>query len=269
MEGEKYLCPSCGMPVPADRINYRTRRAHCDFCGQEIIFPKRNSTASPSAVHALNQARDFFFSGDFNSALRCAQTVVEMVPKHAAALYIIAYHKAFVADIKNRVSLDNLFNEVLPDAEFEIEEEELFKSLLLKTMSHSIDYEEQILEKFVEYDDAKEVAEFMEQFCPYAISKRVSIEWFTPDLAATYATVSARTSIPKTCYALFTSLSKNPDSPLSDGTFYLKTKAKRFYDNYLLPVGKVINNMADQTFRAKFVAVYDKVRSQFENQMSE
>ncbi len=268
MEGEKFLCPGCGIQVQADQINLKTRRAHCDFCGQEIVFPKRTSTASPSAVIALNQARDFFLNGDFKSAVSCAQTAVEMVPNHVAALYIIAYYKAFAADVKNRTSLDKVFNEILPDAEFEIEEEEIFKQLLLKTIGHSMAYEEQILDKFVSFDDDAEIGEFAEQFCPYTIAKRDHIDWFTPKLAGIYIQMSKKSSIPKTCYALYLSLTKNPDSPFVSNTFYLATKTKRYYDDYMLPIGEVFNNIGDQAVKAKFVSVYNKAKELCEQKMA-
>ncbi len=266
MEGDKYLCPSCGMPIPASIIDFKTRRAHCDFCGQDVIFPKRTSTASPNAVIALNQARDFFLNGDFKSAVTCAQTAVEMVPNHVAALYIIAYYKAFNADVKNRTSLDKLFNEILPEAEFEAEEEEIFKQLLLKTILHSITYEEQILDKFNAFDDDNELGEFVEQFCPFSISKRVNMDWLTPKLANVYKEISKKTSIPKTCYALYLSLTKNPDSPFVGG-FFLRTKTARYYNEYLLPIGEVFNNISDQAVKTKFVSVYNKVKQQCEEKM--
>ncbi len=268
MEADKYLCPGCGMQIPSTSIDFKTRKAFCEFCGQHVIFPKRTSTASPSAIIALNQARDFFLNGDIKSAVNCAQTAVEMVPNHAAALFIIGYYKAFTADVKNRNSLDNLFNQILPDAEFEVEEEELFKTLMLKTILHTITYEEQILAKFAEYDDAKEIIDFVEQFCPFAIAKRGNMNWLTPRLVEVYKEISSKSSIPKTWYALYLSLTKNPDSPFVSNTFYLETKTQRYYDNYLLPIGEIFNSIGDQAVKGKFVGVYNKVKEQCEQKMS-
>lgn len=268
MEGERFLCPNCGMPVSPGEINFKTRRAHCDFCDRDIIFPKRNSSASPSAVHALNEAKRFFIEKNFVSAKSCAETAVSMVPDNMCALYVIAYYNAFVASVKRRDSYDSLFKEKLPDAVFEIEEEEMFKELLVKTVLHSCDYEEQIVCKFAEFDDPKELGGFIDVFCPFTISKRATYSWLTPNLADAYAQIAARASIPKTCYALLMSVAKNPDSPLATGQFFLKTKAQNFYQNYLLPIGNILDRIRDGEIKQKFAGVFNKMKADYEEKMN-
>ncbi len=267
MEGEKHICPNCGMPVEASAINFKTRRAFCPWCQKNVIFPKRNSTASPNAVSALNEAYNFFLEKNFESAKNCAETVVSMVPNNVAALYILAYYKAFSAPIKNRSSLDKLFNETLPDAEFEIEEEEMFKELLLKTILHSGEYEEQIIGKFIEYDDENELCDFVEKFCPFIIARQVNTEWFTQNMVKCLKECSAITNIPKTWYALYVSISKSPDSPILKNTFYLKTKSSRFYSEYILPIGEIFAQIKDETLKKKFVSAYNKVKMEFEQKL--
>lgn len=267
MEGEKYHCPNCGVTIEASAINFKTRRATCMFCGKEVIFPKRNSTASPNAVHALNEAKSFFFDKNFTSAKSCAEQVVSMVPENAPALYIIAYYNAYIAEVKSRDSMERLFDQTLVDAELEIEEEECFKELLLKTIYHSCDYEEQIVKKFVEYDDAKELLQFIDTFCPVVITKRPSTLWFTPKMAQLYAQCAKKATIPKTCFALLTAISKNPDSPLVTGDFFLRTKTMNFYNNFVVPIGTIIGSMADAQLRAKFTGAYNKVKAEFESKM--
>lgn len=268
MEGDKYLCPNCGMPIPPDKINFKTRRAYCDFCAQNVIFPRRTSTASRSAREAIRNAEVSFFSGDINSAVHFAQTAVEMVPDHVGALYIIAYHKAFVADVKNRTLLNKLFSDILPNAEFDDEEEELFKRLLLTTILHTVEYEEDILLKFSAYDDDAEVADFVEKFSPFAINKRNNINWLTPDLVDIYKEISRKSNIPKTWYAMYQSLIKNQDSPFVANTFFLRTKTKRYYDEYLVPIGQIFASIGDSALKEKFVNAYNKVKTQCEQRMS-
>ncbi|MGN0804694.1 MAG: hypothetical protein ACI4MS_04855 [Candidatus Coproplasma sp.] len=267
MEAETYHCPYCGVSIDATAINFKTRRASCKFCGMDVVFPKRTSTASPSATLALSEATKFFLEKNFSSAKSCAERVVSMVPANAPALYIIAYYNAYVADIKNRDSMERLFNETLDESALEVEEEECFKQLLLKTVFHAWDYEEQIMQKFCEYDDNKELGEFVEAFSPIAISKRTNTNWLTPKLAGLYAEIAKKTNIPKTCFALLTSISKNPQSPLSTGEFFLKTKTTNFYNNYLLPIGTIINSMGDPALRAKFAGAFNKVKADFESKM--
>ncbi|MBQ4587567.1 MAG: hypothetical protein IJB13_07265 [Clostridia bacterium] len=268
MEGEKYLCPSCGMPIEAHALNLKTRRGYCAWCDKNVIFPKKNSTASPSAVHALNEAYRFFLEKNFESAQNCAETVVSMTPNNVAALYIIAYYKAFSAPVKNRTSLDRLMNETLQEAEFEIEEEEMFKDLILKTILHSGEYIEQLITRFAEFDDPKELAEFVEAYAPFAIGNKGSINFFTPALADALASITEMVDIPKTWFALYSAISKNPDSPIPKDTFYLKTKTQRFYNDFVLRVGEIFSKIKTPALRAKFKGAYDKVKATFDQKMN-
>lgn len=264
MEAESYKCNACGVLIPANNLNHKTRRAKCIFCGNEMIFPKRNSTASPNAKDALEKGVRFFLEKNFASAKACAETVVSMMPENnLPALYIIAYYNAFIADVKSRTSWDNLFKEDLPDAVMEIEEEEEFKKLLLKTILHSSDYEEKIICKFVEFDDINEAAEFIEQFCPIAISRRSNVDWFTSRLKDAFLKVTKDADIPKTWFSLLTAINKNPDSPIVTGEFYLKTKSKHFYENYVLPVGEIIDSISNKELRVKFLSAYNKVKTDY------
>lgn len=257
------------MPVPLPSINFKKRRGFCEFCNMDVLFPKKSSTASPNAVHALNEAKRFFLQKNFESARSEAETVVSMAANNVPALYIIAYYNAFVAPVKKRESLDHLFNEVLPEAELEIEEEEMFKELALKTILHTADFHEQIVSKIAEFDDPAEAAEFIEQFSPYVITKSTDIDWFTPKIKEAYMDLTRTANIPKTWYALLVSVSKNPQSPLASGEFFLKTKTQNFYNNYVLPVGEILNAIPNAEIKAKFVAVYKKTRADFEQKMND
>jgi len=266
-ETDSYVCNHCGAPVDVTTIDFKTRRARCEFCGQEVIFPKRTSTASPSATHALNEAKDFFLQANFASAKTCAETVLTMMPKNVPALYIVAYYTAFAAPVKNRGTLNNLFNVVIQDSDFEVEEEETFKELIIATMLHSMEYEAQILDRFYAFDSAEEIAAFMEKYCPVAIAKRASSEWFTKELADLYLKISARVKIPKTLFALLKSIEKGDDSPLRNNNFYLKTKALNYYNNYVEPIGKILGAYCDAEWRAKFVNAFKKIEAKFKKNL--
>ena len=268
MEGEKHLCPCCGQPVPANRIDFKTRRADCEWCGQAIIFPKKSSTASPNAIHALDEATKFFLQKNFDSAKREAETVMSMVSSNVPALYIIAYYNAFIAPVKNRHSLDQLFKETIFEVPFEIEEEEAFKDLILKTILHTCDYHEEIIKRFIEYDTPKEAAEFIEQFSPYVIAKSNNTEWFTEGTREAFKELSKKAVLPKTWYSLLVSISKNPQSPLLTGAFYLKTKSTNFYNNYVLPIGEILKCIQNEEIRNKFLPVYTKMCAEYQQKLN-
>lgn len=267
MESKKYTCNNCGAPVEANVIDFKTRRAFCRFCQKWIIFPKRTSTASPSATHAINEAVDLFLQSNFSSAKSGAETALTMVPKNIPALYIIGYCDAFVTAVKTRTALNNLFNSVIVDADFEIEEEENFKKLLKATLLHSMDYEAQIVTRFNEIDNPQEIAEFVESFTPLAVSKRKLYSWLTPTLAQTYKNIASRAKIPKTLFALLKSIESAEDSPVRNNSFYLKTQSYNFFVNYVEPIGEILKSYCDPEFRAKFVAVFKKSEEKFRSNM--
>lgn len=266
MEGEKYRCQGCGSEIPASLIDFKTRHAKCPWCGLDVVFPKRHSTASPNAQIALEEAMHLFLEGSYESAKNCAENVLTMT-NNAAALFIVDYYKAFLAEVKSSQTIESFFKTKLPDAEFEIEEEDMFKKLLRKTIINSGDYEEEILAKFSDYDDPKELGEFVENFSPYLITSRVCIDWFTPRMAEIYKKITKRVAIPKTWYALYSAIAKNPDSPLSSDSFFLKTKSARIYNQFVVPVGEIFGLITDEALKAKFSKAYTKLKIAYENGM--
>ena len=268
MEGESYKCTGCGSEIPASLIDFKTRTAHCPWCGLEVVFPKRHSTASPSAVVALEQATEAFCNNSYEMANRLAESALTMVQGHAGALFITSYYKAFHAEIRASSLMNKYFEDVFPYAEFDIEEEEMLKKLIRKTMVRLTDFEEAILKKFSEYDDPKELAEFVEGFSPLLIMNRTSVNWLTPSMAEVYLAITRRTAIPKTWYALYASIKKNPDSPLKTGQFFLKTKCKRIYEEYVLPIGKILDSIQDDALRNKFHQAYESTKKKKKKAMN-
>lgn len=268
MEGQRYLCPGCGSPIPTEKMDFKTREATCDFCGLHFVFPKKHSTASPNAVIALNEAYHLFVNGSFESAKDSAQTALSMTSNNVAALFIVAYYDAFIASVKNSKSLDRLFYNVLKDAEFEIEEEEMFKKLLIKTLKHTSEYEKEILSKFSEYDDAKELGDFVDQFSPYSILSKTNFDLFDKELFDLYKKVIKKTHIPKTLFSLTNFLLKCSDSPLASNSFFLKTKAKRIYDEYILPIGELFAVRSRNEIEEKIYSSYIKIKNDYYQRLS-
>lgn len=263
-EGELFVCPHCGMSVDVANINMKTRRGSCDWCGHEIIFPKKHVAGGVDMVTALEEGYRLFAEGNFESAKSTGERVIAQSRNNVTALYLVSYHKAFSAEVKSSKVYENIFTQVLPEAEFEIEDEDIFKKLLIKTVRHSMEYDTYILKKFLEYDDPKELGDFVEQFCPVALTLRQNLEFFTPEVAEVYKEITRRWPIPKTWYALYTLLTKNPDSPIVSKQFYLKTKSQRIYDNVVLPIGEIFAEIKDPALQAKFVGGYQKVKAAFE-----
>lgn len=269
MEGETYKCQGCGSQIPASNIDFRTRSATCPWCGLKVIFPKKHSTASPNAQIALDEAMELFLMGNFDSAKKCAESVLSMVNRNAAASFIIDYYFAFIAPTKKSSVMLDFFKNELEDAEFDIEEEEMFKKLLLKTISHIGEYEEQILKKFSEYDSPKELADFVEVFSPLLILKRTSFNWLNKEMVEIYKAISRKVAIPKTWYALYSSILKNSESPFVGNNWYLKTKTERIYNEVVIPIGEIFSLISDETLKIKFSNAYTKAKMAYEKKMNE
>ena len=82
-----------------------------------------------------------------------------------------------------------------------------------------------------------------------------------------YKELAEHCGVPKTCFALLKSISENPDSPISNNSFFLKAKAKYFYDNYVEVIGGIIRSMAESEFKQKFIAAYAQKQNSFREQL--
>ena len=47
-------------------------------------------------------------------------------------------------------------------------------------------------------------------------------------------------------------IESNPASPLKNGEYYLTGKNKKFFDEYVIPVGEIIDNMKSEKNRPQF-----------------
>lgn len=263
IEANLYVCPHCGSAFDNTRLDLKTRRGICAMCGSEVVFPKRHLVASPSAQLALDEGKRLFLNANYEDAVASARTAISMSKDNVAALYIVNFYKAFHASVNNRTGLDDFFNSIFPNAEMEIEEEDMLKECLRKTVSYSMDYEEQILSKFLEYDDPNELGQFVENFCPLSILAKQSYGWLTPKMLNLYLEITKKVDVPKTWYALYSSLTKNPESPFIGNRFYLKTKNERLLREIIEPIGNIFQAIKDPTLKAKFVSAYNAYLAKF------
>ena len=114
---------------------------------------------------------------------------------------------------------------------------------------------------------SEELCAFVDAFSPSVIAKRNSIDYLTQELADIYMELAEDCNIPKTCYALLSSIRTNPDSPYPNETFYLRNKTQRFLHTYVHPIGDVIEAMQDEEMRQKFLTAYNKLEAQILEKM--
>lgn len=265
MEGETYNCPSCGAPVPAGYIDFKSRRATCPFCGNAIVFRRKTINSSGGVSHNVELAIREFMQGNMVSSRRHAEDVLSVAVDNLPSLFIVAYIEGFVNATRTRIHLDRLFYETVPSVEADDEEISMWLPMLQKSVTHLGDYEGPILTLVKNMCPPKEAAEFMDGFSPYLLVRRSSTVFFTNEVKNGYLDITKKGMAPKTWFALLSSLEKNPDSPIPGATYYLTTKTKLFHDEYLLPVGEILSAIPEETLRRKFLAVYAKTKAVIES----
>lgn len=260
----EYKCPSCSADFDMENVDLKKRIGYCIYCRGWRPIPKKHSNNSAELDASLNEAVSLFKAGNFPSARRCAETVIALSKKNAVATYIVSFCDAFTESFKDTKKYEDYFRRQFPDFILEFEEEELLKQLLIATRTRSADFECDILKKFCEYDDPDELASFVDKFCPTTIAKRTDVGWMNEEMVETYKDISHKCSVPATWLALYNSMLKNPDSPLSDGSFYLKTKAERIYDEFILKIGEIFDSISDTANKEKFTGAFAKVQKVYQ-----
>lgn len=269
MQSNAYKCSCCPYVFKENEINFQTRRATCPRCDAVTTFSRSVVNGSTGVLHDVENAVKFFEERNFESAKRFAESALSVSYDNVVGLFIIAYYNAYHAPIKKRTYLDKFFNEELPEIGVDVDEMDALKKVLKKCPLHLLDYEQQILDKILATTgDEREIVDFVEAFSPYIISKRPSIEWFNPKMKGIYAELTARANLPKTWYALFQQIAVNPDSPELENTFYLKTKAARFYNDYVCGVGEIFSQIKDEALKTKFVSAFEKKQQNFVKNMN-
>ncbi len=267
MEGQVYECPGCFSPIPADRIDFQTKRATCPYCGNLVVLTRKSINTSQGVLHDLENAVRFFIDNNFDSAKRYAESLLSVSVDNAVGLFIIAHFKAFKAEAKSRLLLDKFFKEELPEIDFDTEELESFTKIILHVLFNLADYEKEIVSAMVQFLPKKELGQFIDAFSPYLITKRSSINWFDAGMKEAYKNVTMITDVPKTWYALFQAMLKNPDSPEVENNYYLKTKAERFYNEYVLGIGEIFSNIGNAELKNKFNGAYEKKAAEMKSKI--
>ncbi len=268
MEGNQYICPNCGDNISADLIDFETRTATCACCRKQVTFKREAINQATHIVSDVRSAVNFFKAGNMESAKNCAEKVLSEAMDNVAALYIIHYYKAYCAPIKSFEPLDRFFKvEFDKIADLDSVEGQAFKELALFVPSRLADYEKEVLNVVIKTQGVEEAVTFADQFCPSIINSRQSIVGFTPELFKIYELLTANGNIPKTWFALYGAMVKNPDSPFVSGAFYLRTKVQRFYNDFVKPLGVLLDGIQDPALKAKFNGAYLTKRKEFESKM--
>lgn len=262
MDLEGLQCHGCGsMNVTFDP---KRRILSCNQCGKEEYYSRATLNANGKVVYARRNAIHFFKEGKMEDAKYYAMEVLNISMDNAPAMYIMAYYDEFAA--KRPDAMRQFFTKIMEVA-LEYDEVRDMCALLMASAYNLADFEEELIRLIAvnmqSPEDARELCTVIDTICPYLISRRTSSAFLTEHLVGMYQELAEHCVIPKTCFALLKSIDTNPDSPYVGKSFYLKAKARYFYDHYVTDIGKIIQSMNDPNIRAKFVSVYNQKCRQY------
>ena len=266
---ETIKCSNCGSSE--GEWDSRKLTFHCFRCRRESHFLRKDINSDVG--YRSEKAVQGFCDKNYDVAEKLAMEIVGISYYHAPANYILAYIGEIINHKYNK--LDEFFTEMESQEEIEDSEIEELEKMIISSPSRLIDYEPRIINliakhiaKDKSYEQMKSnLLRFTDTICPYWISTRTSSDFLTKELADIYKEMAQHCSIPKTCYALYNAIVKIPDSPCVNNTFYLTTKTRKFYENFILPIGEIINSIQDNDTKAKFSAAYENRKKQFEAKM--
>ena len=258
-------CHGCGSSNVV--FDSKRRILTCNQCGKEEYYSRATLNANGKVLFSKENAINFFTEGKFENSQHYAMDVLNISKDNAPARYIMAYYDEFVT--RKDGSFKCFFHEI-KDLALEYDEVHELMKLILASAYNMVDYEEEALRLIAvnmqSEEDSAELCDFVDKLCPYVIKRRSSMDFLTKNYIELYEELAGHCDIPKTCFALLKAIDESPDSPYTNNCFYLRSKAKYFYDNFILSVGKIINAMRTKELRDKFANLYIKKRTKYEEE---
>lgn len=248
-------CSGCG----SSNVTFDPKRRMllCNQCGKDEYYSRATLNANGKVVYGKRNAIRFFTEGKLDDARHYAMEVLNISMDNAPAMYMLAYYDEFSA--RKPDALKQFFWKI-KDVSLEYEEVEDLRKLLLASAYNLANFEEDVIQLIAlnmqSPEDAKDLCEFIDTLCPYLIARRTSSGFLSRNLAEMYEELAGHCGIPKTCFALMKSIETNPDSPYVDNSFYLKSKTRYFYEDYVLRMEKIIMAMNVPELKNKFLAAY-------------
>ncbi len=256
-------CHGCGSSNVV--FDSKKRILICNQCGKQEYYSRATLNANGKVLFSKENAINFFVEGKFENAQHYAMEVLNISKDNAPALYIMAYYDEYV--VRKDGAMRKFFKEIT-EIPLEYDEVQEIRKLMIASAYNIGDYEVEIITilalNMQAEEDSVELGEFIDKLCPYFISKRPSMDYLNKELVDIYIEIAGHCDIPKTCFALLKSINENPDSPYINNCFYLQAKTKHFYENYVLPIGEIINSMKNNEIKQKFVGSYLKKKEKYE-----
>lgn len=263
MEFGGMQCHGCG----STKVSFDPQRRIliCNQCGKTEYYSRSTLNANGKVIYASQNALNFFAEGRYEQSKEYAQEVLNISIDNAPALYILAYFDEF--HLGKNESLHRYF-EKMEKIALEYDEIKELMKLFLASPYKLLEYEEEVIRLLAanmqSEEDKTTLCTFFDTLCPYLISKWPSMAYLRPSLVEMYKELAEHCGIPKTCFALLSAIQKNPDSPYARNTFFLRPKTEYFYENFVLPIGKVMGAINEKSIKDKFIAAYNQRKNQYE-----
>jgi hypothetical protein len=268
MEVSGITCRGCGSSdVVFDPV---TRKIHCNQCGKEEYYSRAQLGATGKVAIQKDNAIKFFKAGNFRESRNFAEDVLNIIIDSVEGLFIVAYCDEF--ELGKNGSLMMFFNKV-NENNFMFERDEVINlmDLFTSALHNMVDFEDAmitvIVKNFQDQEDRGELSEYIDTICPYCINHRSSSDFLSREKVGLYQDLAEHLNIPKTCFALLSGINKNPDSPYVTNSFNMKNHTRYFMDNYVTPVGLIIQDMSDSQYKSKFISAYQSAVNDYKSKM--
>ena len=236
---------------------------------QQIITETHVHTTivtDPHTKEKLDLAYQSFLKSDFVTAQKGAIAVLQNSPDNIIAKYILSFYQSYVENTSNRNAIHKFFNETEGMGMCAADTKQM-KSLFAFSAPKILAFEEQVINLLMRSEiEKREISAFADVFCAKIITLQKDIEFLTLSKIDLYCELARNGSL-KMPIALLSIIKTNPASPVVGNKFYLTGRAEAFRNNYLIPIGRIMNSIGNSEARAKLNAVYKNELNKYEQQM--
>ena len=252
-------CPSCGAQLDVD---LKTKSAICEFCNRRVVLTEDDIAAGELVENNVALAKEAFLDGDIKNAESHARTILGYDSNNIVAGFLLAYIREYVFKVRGESPVKTFFSNVDLSNASDTEIYTVLQFISIQPVYY-IPYIETI-ESFTCLIQDKSMANaFMDRFLYTAVSVSKSSTWFPGGIERMrifYTQKMTKYTLAKAYIGLYDSLRKLEDSPLVSG-YNLITRARLFFNEYVMAVCEAIGCMPVSAAKTKLVAACENIKN--------